>query len=167
MRIPPYYKNPNWQRFFAGMVIGAIISWCMFIYIYGELREKQFQEIVTLKTEMKNLQDKLEIWQEDYNQLNEENKKQLTVQDIKIRVANASQLKLDGYTVFLIQESAKNEIKHLLAKDIETVFKNKTLLKRAIENKPYLVEEKQYRVTITELFVFTTLYIELKVEFLS
>lgn len=45
MRIPPYYRNSHWQRFFAGMAIGGIISWFIFLYIFGEWQEKYSMEI--------------------------------------------------------------------------------------------------------------------------
>ncbi|MDV2888249.1 sporulation protein, partial [Alkalihalophilus pseudofirmus] len=40
MRIPPYYRRPSWQRFFAGMAIGGAISWCIFLYIFGVWQEE-------------------------------------------------------------------------------------------------------------------------------
>lgn len=58
MRIPPYYRRPSWQRFFAGMAIGGAISWCIFIYIFGVWQEKhtalidkQSEKIIDLENE--------------------------------------------------------------------------------------------------------------------
>ncbi|HAQ08205.1 MAG TPA: sporulation protein, partial [Bacillus bacterium] len=31
MRIPPYYRRPEWQRFFSGMAVGALLSWVLFL----------------------------------------------------------------------------------------------------------------------------------------
>ena len=66
MRIPPYYRNPLWQRFFAGVIIGAIISWGLFLYMFGDLQEKQIQLIETQQDAIKDLHDELEIWQNEY-----------------------------------------------------------------------------------------------------
>ena len=63
MRIPPYYRNPLWQRFFAGAVIGGIISWCLFFYMYLDLQEKQVLLIQTQQDTIKDLKNELEIWQ--------------------------------------------------------------------------------------------------------
>jgi uncharacterized protein YqiB (DUF1249 family) len=38
-------------------------------------------------------------------------------------------------------------------------------MKKAIENKVYKIDDKQYKVEIEEMFIYTTLFIELKVAF--
>ena len=50
MHFIPYYKNKNWQRFFVGLFIGAIISYFIFIYMYGQLLEKRIGKEVTTLT---------------------------------------------------------------------------------------------------------------------
>jgi hypothetical protein len=164
MRIPPYHHDKTWQRFFAGMAIGAVISWLVFLQLFGILQEKQVRKIAGLKEEIVDLKNDIQIWQQDYIQLNKENKKKLTIQDIKINIINAEQYKLDSYTKFRIEESVKNDIDHLIAKDIETVYKSKDLLKKAIENKTFEIDDRRYKVEISELFLFTTLSIDLKIK---
>lgn len=88
----------------------------------------------------------------------------MTVQDISIHLVNAEQYKLDSYTTFRIEESVKEDVSHLIAKDIETVYNGRELLKRAIENKTYTINEQTYKLEIYQLFLFTTLSIELKLK---
>nr|WP_235186695.1 hypothetical protein [Geobacillus sp. FW23] len=57
MRIPPYYQYPSWQRFFAGAAIGALISWFVFLYIFGVLQEKQVQHVNELNEQIADLQN--------------------------------------------------------------------------------------------------------------
>ncbi|WP_044894516.1 sporulation membrane protein YtrI [Bacillus alveayuensis] len=164
MRIPPYHRDKTWQRFFAGMAVGAVISWLVFLQLFGILQEKQVRQIAKLKETIVDLQNDIQIWQQDYIQLNKENKKKLTIQDIKINIINAEQYKLDSYTKFRIEENIRNDIDDLIAKDIETVYKNKELLKKTIENKTFEIDDRRYKVEISELFLFTTLSIQLKIK---
>jgi len=164
MRIPPYYHERTWQRFFAGAAIGAVISWVVFLYLFGTLQERQTRRIAELEDKIVDLQNDIRIWQEDYVKLNKANKKKLTVQEIRVHLANAEQYKLDSYTTFHIEESVREDISHLIAKDMETVYQGKELLKKAIENKTYTMNEQTYRLEVTELFLFTTLSIEVKLK---
>ncbi|WP_027410174.1 sporulation membrane protein YtrI [Anoxybacteroides tepidamans] len=164
MRIPPYYQSRAWQRFFAGAAIGAIVSWFIFLHLFGILQEKQVRRIAELQDKIVDLQNDIQIWQEDYVKLNKMNKKKLTIQEIRIHLTNAEQYKLDSYMKFRIEESVKEDISHLVAKDIETVYKSKELLKKTIENKTFTINEQAYKLEITELFLFTTLSIELKLK---
>jgi hypothetical protein len=164
MRIPPYYRYPTWQRFFAGVVIGALISWFVFLHLFGVLQEKQVRKIIELQDKIADLEDEIRIWQEDYVKQNKINKKKLMVQEISVHLVNAEQYKLDSYTTFRIEESVKEDVSHLKAKDIETVYNSRELLKRAIENKTYTINEQPYKLEIYQMFVFTTLSIELKLK---
>ena len=165
MRIPPLYRRPAWQRFFAGMAVGGVISWCIFLYIYGvwqeentELIRKQAQEIVDLKDEKK-------IWQEEYKEINKRKIEQLTVQKINIRITNFEKYKLDSLSVLETEDSVRDVISMMIAKDIETVYKSKDLLKKIIENKPIKINDKRYKLKVKEMVFYTNLSIQLEIQF--
>ncbi|ETI68554.1 sporulation membrane protein YtrI [Neobacillus vireti] len=165
MRIPPLYRRPAWQRFFAGMAIGGAISWCIFLYIYGvwqeentELLRKQQQEIADLNNEKK-------IWQEEYKEMNKRNIEQLTVQKINIKILNAEKYKLDSLSVLETEDSVRDDIDMMLAKDLETVYKSKDLIQKIIENKIVPINEKRYKLKVRELIIFTNLTIQLEIQF--
>jgi hypothetical protein len=165
VRIPPYYRRPSWQRFFAGMVIGGAISWCIFIYIFGvwleehtALIDKQSEEIIDLKEEKK-------IWQEEYKEINKRTIEQLTTQKINIKITNWEKYKLDLLSVSEIEDSVKDDISMMLAKDIDTVYKSKELIKKIIQNKPVKINDKRYKLKVKEMVIFTTLSIQLEIEF--
>ncbi|KJE28954.1 sporulation membrane protein YtrI [Geobacillus thermoleovorans] len=162
MRIPPYYQYPSWQRFFAGAAIGALISWFVFLYMFGVLQEKQVRHVNELNEQIADLQNEIRIWQEDYIHYNKEMKKKLTVQDVSVHLANAEQYKLDSYTTFRIEDSVKEDLSHLITKDIETVYNSRELIERAIENKTYTIHEKTYRLELHTLTIFTLLAVEVK-----
>lgn len=54
MRIPEYYKYRGFQVLFAGMALGCIISWCVFLFMYGTLQEKQLFKIKELQIELQS-----------------------------------------------------------------------------------------------------------------
>ncbi|CAH2716091.1 Sporulation membrane protein YtrI [Neobacillus rhizosphaerae] len=165
MRIPPFYRKPAFQRFFGGMAVGGAISWCIFLYIYGvwqerntELLQKQQQEIVDLNNEKK-------IWQDEYKEMNKRNLEQLTIQKINIKIVNWEKYKLDSLSVLETEDSVRDDINMMLAKDLETVYKSKDLLKKIIENKPVKINEKRYKLKVKEMVIYTNLTMQLEIQF--
>jgi hypothetical protein len=165
MRVPQLYRKPGWQRFFAGTAVGGAISWCIFLYINGvwqeentELIHKQQQEIVDLNNEKK-------IWQDEYKEINRRNIEQLTVQKINIKITNAEKYKLDSLSVLETEDSVHDDISMMLAKDIDTVYKSKDLLKKIIENKQIKLYGKRYKLKVKEMVIYTNLTIQLQIEF--
>jgi heme/copper-type cytochrome/quinol oxidase subunit 1 len=164
MRIPPYYRSSQWQRLFAGMAIGAMISWLVFLYIFGEWIEEYSMKIKKQEEDIRDLTYEKKIWQEDIEKLNKKNEEKLTIQKIEVKITNYEKYKLDAYSVYEIEEAIKEDIKTLIAKDIETAFQSRELLKRTIENKPVKAHEKRYRLKVNEILYYTTLSIQLSIQ---
>lgn len=164
MRIPPYYHKPSWQQFFSGMAIGGVISWGLFLYIFGVWQEEQSKEIQTQKETIEDLNRAIKIWQDEFAALNKKNIEQMTIQEIRIRLSNAERYDLDRLSVFQIEEGIKEDINMVMAKDLETVYKSKELIRRAIENKVVKVNDKRYRLKIKEIFIYTTLSISVEMQ---
>lgn len=163
MRIPPYYRKPSWQRFLAGAAIGGMISWFIFLYIFGEWQEKYSKLIKQQEEDIARLKDDIKIWQEDFKELNKKNREQLTVQEIKIKIRNSEKYKMDTFSVYEIEEQLIEDISMMKAKDIDTVYKSRGLIKKMIENKVIKVNEKRYRVEVKEMVIYTTLSIQLDI----
>ncbi|WP_251549561.1 sporulation membrane protein YtrI [Neobacillus muris] len=165
MRIPPYYRKPSWQRFFAGMGIGGAISWCIFLYIFGVWQEESSKLIQKQQNDIEELKNDIKIWQADYEELNKQNLEKITVQKINIKITNGDRYKLDDLSIFQTEEAVRDDIKMVLAKDLETVAKSKELIKKIIENEPVKLNAKRYRLKVTEMVIYTTLSIDLELEF--
>ncbi|MFE8696996.1 sporulation membrane protein YtrI [Cytobacillus sp. FJAT-53684] len=163
MRIPPYYRQPIWQRFLAGIAIGGMISWFVFLYIFGEWQEKYSKQIKSQADEISDLRKEKEIWQEEFKELNKKNRELLTVQDIKVKIENGDKYKLDLYSVYEVEEQIKEDISNMIAKDIDTVYKSRGLIKKVIENKTIKVNEKRYRLKVINTVIYTTLSIHLDI----
>jgi hypothetical protein len=165
MRIPPYYRRPSWQRFFAGAAVGGAISWCIFLYIYGVWQEENTELLRIQQQKIIDLYEEKKIWQEEYKEMNKRNIEQLTVQKINIKITNWEKYKLDLLSVSETEDSVKDDISMMLAKDLDTVYKSKDLLKKIIENKPIKINDKRYKLKVKEMVVYTNLSIQLEIQF--
>lgn len=157
MRIPPYYKKPGWQRFFAGMILGFIFGWFFFIYEFGSVQERLVTEIKKQEAIIKDQKNNIEILRSDKDELNKENKKKLTVQEVKVYFKNEKALKLSELSIYELRSQIEAELTPIINKNIETVTNTKDLLFQTIQNKTYLVNEKRYHVIVRELYLHTTL----------
>ncbi|WP_102345299.1 sporulation membrane protein YtrI [Bacillus sp. Marseille-P3661] len=167
MRIPPYFKMRSWQRFFAGVFVGSILGWLLFLYMFGELQDKQINLVLKQQSIIRELEDEKEIWQKDYEQLNEANKKKLTIEEINIYFTNEKKLLLNEYTKYNLREAIITDINSLIKQDIETVANNRALIIKTIENKIITLEGQKYQVKVHQLVLFTRLDLYLKVELLN
>ncbi len=164
MRVPPYHQKPGWQRFFAGVVIGALISWFVFLFQFGILQDKQIQKISEQELEIADLQKSKEILIEDAKKLNEENKSKLKIQDFEIVFANRKKVELSSLDLHHMKTAVLEDLNSLIGQDIQSLSKNKELLFRTIENRLYEMDDKTYKLKIHTVFVDTTLEISLNIE---
>ena len=164
MRIPPFFNNPSWQRFFAGIAIGALISWVVFFYMFGIQQEKQIRTIQTQKDQIEDLNKKIAIWEEDYQKLNEQNEEVLMIQEIVVKIKNGKQYNLDKLSVAEAEDVIRDDLASLIAKDLKTIYDGKVLLKKSIENKFIEINKKQYRLEVVEIMFYTKMYIEVKLK---
>ncbi len=164
MRIPPYYHHPSWQRFIAGVIIGALISWLIFLYMFGVLQEEQAKIIKKQQDEIADLEKEKQIWQNDFAELNKKNKEMLTVHEIKVKIYNYERYNIDPLSVFEKEEEVKEDLNILLAKDLDFAYKSRDLIKRMIQNKTIRINDKRYALEIREIFIYTTLTIQLEIK---
>lgn len=167
MRIPPYYQNRSWQRFLAGVFIGAIVGWLIFLFMFGQLQNNQVSLILEQQLKIRDLEYAKEIWQKDYEKWNEENQKKLKIEEINIYFTNEKRLLLNEYIKYQLQEAIKADIKTLIKMDIESVAKNNELIIKTIENKIITIEGQKYQMKVHQFHLFTRLDLYLKIELLN
>lgn len=167
MRIPPHYQQPSWQRFFAGVAIGAIISWGVFLFIFGVVQEKQSTEIEEQRTKINELVKKGEIYQQEYTKLNKEAQKKLTVQELNIDLTNGDKYHLKEFRIKNIEDKVKSKLADIvIAKDIESINSNHLLIERMIENLSIELEDgNKYKLNMTKFMLHTTLSIEIEISY--
>ncbi|OAS88797.1 MULTISPECIES: sporulation membrane protein YtrI [Metabacillus] len=167
MRIPPHYQQPSWQRFFAGAAIGAIISWGVFLFIFGVIQEKHKTIIDEQELTIQKLRKDKEIYQEEYIKLNKEAQQKITVQEINIHLTNGDKYLFKDFMIKNIEDEVEKDLSDLIAKDIESVSSSHLLIERTIENKVFKRDGKEYKLEMTKFMLLTTIYIEVEISFLE
>lgn len=165
MRIPTWQIWKRWRRFFTGMAVGGIISWGIFVFIFGVWQEEQTKLIQKQEEAIKDYKSDKLIWQAEFQALNKKNQEKMTIQDIKVKMIlkSVEKYKLDLFSVFQVEESVKEDLNIMVAKDLETVYKSRDLLKKVIENKVVKINGKRYRLEVKEVYIYTTLNIQLDI----
>jgi hypothetical protein len=165
MKIPPIQLWKVWRRFFTGMAIGGIISWSIFVFIFGVWQERLTKEINEQIERINTLEEEKKIWQDEFAALNKKTQEKMTVQDIKIKITpkSADKLNIDGYSRIKVEENVKDDLNLMIAKDLETVYKSRELLKRVVENKSVKINNKRYRLEVEDIYIYTTLNIQISI----
>jgi biopolymer transport protein ExbB/TolQ len=163
MRIPEYYKYRNVQILIAGMALGCIISWLVLLFIYGSLQEKQIYKIEELQAEVKSLNKDKEILIENMREININNQKKLTVEDIKIAILNVEEYKLDSLQEHEIKEIIKGDMNSLLAKNLENISANLEFIIKTIEHRDYEFDDFTYTIKVSRFTLSTTLRIDVEI----
>jgi hypothetical protein len=134
------------------------------LYIYGVFQEVQTKTLEQQEAKIKKLTDDLHVIIEDQNKENEKNKKVLTIQEIEIEIVNHDKYNVDSLTVETLKTSIRDDLRHLLTQNIQSVANNKELLKKVIENKVYKYYDRVYRFEIETVSFDTTLEISVKIK---
>lgn len=164
MHIPAYYKKKEVQYFFSGAVIGAIIAYIIFLYMYGSQTERWIEENIQLHSKINDLERENQTLSKDKENLQSKTKENLTIQKIDVKLLNAEQLKLDRFVVYQLTESIKEELGSLIGKTIPSVSENESLVFAAIENKTFSVDDFSYDAKITTLTISQTLRVKVNIQ---
>ncbi|WP_242145525.1 MULTISPECIES: sporulation membrane protein YtrI [unclassified Bacillus cereus group] len=164
MRVPSASTAKRWYLFLAGAAVGGVISWFIFLYIYGIFQQEQASQLAEQKYIINKQEEKLRVLLEDQDKLNKENKRLLTIQEIKIKIINGEKYDLDNLTLENMTTSIHNDLQHLLTKNIQSIAKNKELLKKLIENKTYKHYDRMYRFKVDMISFDTVLEISVHIE---
>jgi len=165
MRVPTLHRKPVWQRFFAGVVIGGCISWMIFLFMYGTLQEKQSIVIKRQNSIIKDLKDEKKIWQDEWDKLTKKNAEMLIVQNVSVKINRYEKYGIkDSHSIFEKEEEIKEDLRSLIAKDINGVYQNKDLIFKTIENKTLKINNRRYKLVIKDILFYSTIniYLELK-----
>ncbi|MGP4064834.1 sporulation membrane protein YtrI [Oceanobacillus sp. M65] len=160
MHIPPYHKKKTWQRFFAGALVGGIIAYIIFIFMYGTMYENQLKENLELTSQVNDLKNQNEALLKDTENL----KTPVTVSVIDITIENAEEISLDSLVVPKLEELVKDEISHITGQSVSIVDEIDQLLISAIENKEYTIDDLRYQFTVRKLTISETVKVFLEAE---
>ncbi|WP_010174339.1 hypothetical protein [Bacillus coahuilensis] len=95
----------------------------------------------------------------------EKNERLLTIQTVEVKIANAKKYDLqDSYTIKQAEELLVKELNLVINKDLETIFTNKELIIKLLENKVMKINKKNYTFQVKEMYFFTSLQIVLEMK---
>ncbi|WP_226680357.1 sporulation membrane protein YtrI [Sutcliffiella horikoshii] len=160
MRVPPYNRDPGWQRFFSGVVMGAIVGWLIFMLMYGVTLEKNIGDLIKYKEEVKSYKNRIHILTEDNDKLKEE-KDQLKIEDFKISITNHEKYMLNSFSRSSIIARITEDLNDQVSKDVASIKDNRQLLIKVIENKSYTLDDKRYYFEVDFLYIDTTIEMDL------
>lgn len=101
----------------------------MFFYMHGVQQEKQIRTLHEQREEIKDLNGKIAIWEQDYKKLNQQNEEILTIQEVEVKITNGTDYSLDHLSVAEAEDLIEDDLSSLLAKDVVSVYNGKMLLK--------------------------------------
>jgi len=153
MHIPPYHKKMSWQRFFIGLFFGALISYGIVIYMYGQMYEELLEKNLALQSELSDVKKQNESLLKTNEDLDEQSKEPITVESIDMVIENKEELKLDTFTVHKLEDLIKQEIDHLVGQDVYIVSESDELLIAAVENNVYEVDDFSYEFEVSKLTI--------------
>ncbi|GGH86726.1 mannitol-specific phosphotransferase system IIBC component [Pullulanibacillus pueri] len=156
MRVPPNYRSPGLERFFAGAVVGIVIGFVFFILIYGLAQDKQMQKITKQQVEIEGLKHDNEILKEKGLEENKELEKQLKVQEILVTIDDGDE-NLPRLVTFELKRKIAQRLDSFKNKNIETVADTKDVIYGLIEGYSFQVEDKLYTFTVKNFVVSSTL----------
>ncbi|MDQ0174544.1 sporulation membrane protein YtrI [Bacillus chungangensis] len=158
MRVPLLSRYRYLQLLLAGIVLGVCMSWLLFLFMFGTIQEKQTRTIEEQQNKIAEMKKTLSIWQEDYKELNKKNQEILTVQKLHIKIVHNKKYQIhETQSIFEAQEAIKEDLHMLLAKDLASIYKNRELIKKIIENKTLRINDRRYRLQIKEMYFYTTI----------
>lgn len=163
MRMPDIYRLKSFYRFIAGVCIGIIIGWTFFLFQYGQVYEDLMVKVYKYKTENERLEKDIDILINEQRMENDENQKKLTVQQIEIIFSNERNTRLNRLNLFDLERQALNELEYAKRKEINVVSEMLDLIENTLENKIFLIEERQYQLIVEQSRLYTTLILKVKI----
>ncbi|SFB24954.1 hypothetical protein SAMN04488072_11193 [Lentibacillus halodurans] len=161
MHIPPYHKKTTWQRFLVGTFVGAVIAYFIFVYMHGSMYGQLLEENRDLKSEVTELKNQNEALLEDNENLDEQSKAPIKVETIEITITNEEDLP-DRLIIHDLEELMKEEIEHIIGKDVSIISESDGLLTATIENKKFTVDDFEFQFSVKKLYLTKTVKISVE-----
>lgn len=148
------------RRFLAGCVIGLLAGFSFFLFIYGDLQEKQVNQIRELQAQLHLLEEQKKALIDAEERKNQELEKDLTIQEISIDIADH---RPDRATRTELEHQVAEELHSLINQSIASVADNRELIVRAIEKKPFTYSDIVYHFHVRRIVIFSRLMIEIDI----
>lgn len=151
MHIPPYHKKRAWQLLMVGGCIGAVIAYLVFAYMYGKMYENVLSERIQLQTKIVELERQNEALLQDKEELKEQTTN--TIHSVRIQFLNEKELRFDRLITLQLEDLMKQDVGHIIGKEVKSVADNDELLVAILENNTYTIDELSYQFEVRKLFI--------------
>lgn len=162
MHIPPYHKKTSWQWLMTGAFLGGVIGYIIVIFMHGTMYEQLLEEKVELQSQVDDLKNQNKSLLEEQKDLGEKSKEPATIDSIEITIDNEDELRLDPLMRHELKAQIKDEINHIVGKDLNIIAKSDRLLISTIENKTFSIDEFTYDLEVVTLIIGSTVKITVK-----
>ncbi|WP_018921719.1 sporulation membrane protein YtrI [Salsuginibacillus kocurii] len=162
MRIPPLYRTPGAQRFFAGLFVGVLTGWFFFLLQYGTMHETLLIEKNKQEITITQLEEQIEALRQD-ERTNEGENPALIVEEIEFIFKNREASRLNELTIYELEQQALREIHFVQDQNVESVADLKESLIRTLENKTFEINEQTYNLDVKEMYLYTSLEIHVEI----
>ncbi|ALX48353.1 sporulation membrane protein YtrI [Lentibacillus amyloliquefaciens] len=161
MHIPPYHKKSSVQRFLVGAFIGSVVAYFIFVYMHGSMYGQLLEENRNLKSEVRELEQQNDALLEDNENLDEQAKEPIKVETIEITIINEEDLP-DKLIIHDLKELMKDEINHIIGKDLSIIAESDGLLEATIQNKVFTIDDFEFQFTVEKLYLTPTVKISVE-----
>ncbi|WP_047985081.1 sporulation membrane protein YtrI [Ornithinibacillus californiensis] len=159
MHVPQYHKKPGWQRFLVGIFFGALISYWVVLFMYGDMYESLLKEYSKVENKLHDAEKRISVLEEDNEDLNKKSNQKITIEEIDLEILNAKDLKIDILLQDQLERLVKEELEDIIGIDIQTIAASDSLIVSSIENKNFKVDDFTYSFEIKRLVIATTVKI--------
>ncbi|MGL4522452.1 MAG: sporulation membrane protein YtrI [Bacilli bacterium] len=146
-----WLKHKSIRHILFGCIVGSILSWLIFLYMYGEMQNIQSREIKKKDATIAQLNERISLLLEDNEKQNEKNREMLTIQSLDVRLLVPASLLIGSVSKLHIEQSLLRDYNHLLTHSIQSVSEQQTLLITSIENKPYRIDDRLYKLSVRQI----------------
>lgn len=163
MHIPPYHHKRSWQVFLIGFFFGSLTAYLIFMFMYGKLYGDTLTNLTELEEEVQDLTRQNEILLEDKEQLQLEQK--LTIQSIDVFFTNQKQFRFDRLTRYQLTSQIKEELSHIIGKDVKSIAENNEFIINIIEKTNFTIDDLSYQFTVKKLIMTEDIELHLEASF--
>ena len=82
-----------------------------------------------------------------------------------MKIINNTKTKVELLSIHETEDQLSEDLRSLLTKDLETVYGNKELIKKIIENKTVKLNDKSFNLKVREMYFYTTTQITLELKY--
>ncbi|UOQ47157.1 hypothetical protein MUN88_13855 [Gracilibacillus caseinilyticus] len=150
----------------AGVCIGAIVGYFVFIYMFGELQQKWIEEKLAMQGELQDLQHSYDTLLKNHQQLDQETKDGIQIQELEIEFLNLEELNIDNDRPMVqqLEQVLRTEASNAIGKSVDDLSSSIDLLISTIENKVINIDDFRFQATVSRIIVGETLRLSIELE---